>query len=126
MVIKRYKPLTPRRPKYNNVATSIHVNGETRTYHSRFEAGYALQLHQMVRDGKLAKVEEQVVYRIEVNGKKICRHIVDFQITLPDGRQKLVEAKGKRTDVYIIKRRLVEALYDIPYLENPSEIEMLR
>lgn len=126
-MLKRYKPLSPRRPKYNNVATTIQLPDGKHSYHSKFEAGYALVLHQLRKEGKLIEVEEQVLYYLEVSGKKICKHIPDFRVTLPDGRIKIVEAKGRRTDTYIIKRRLFEALFpELPYLENPTEKEILQ
>ena len=83
-------------------------------------------LDDLVRQGKIAKVEYQHRIRIFVNKVHIVDHIVDFKITLPDGREKFVETKGFATDLWRIKQHLCEATSDIPYLVNPLEKELLQ
>lgn len=127
----RRSPLSPRTPKYNSVATTLEIDGEKHTYHSKYESGYAKMLHGLLKKGKLSYVKEQVRYRLEVNGNHICTHLPDFEIGVvrPGGivQTKVVEAKGLPTDVWKIKKKLFEALYpDVPYLVNPNESEVLR
>ena len=98
-----------------------------RVYHSKLEAQDALWLDLMVNQKKIKEVKPQHKLIFNVNGKHITTHIVDFLVTLNDGRQKLVETKGFPTDVWRIKMKLAEALFpETPYLVNPSEKELLK
>lgn len=83
-------------------------------------------LDSLVKQGNVVNVTPQYPIRIVVNGKPICSHIVDFRVTLPDSREKFVETKGRPTDLWKLKRKLVQALYpEVPYLTNPTEKELL-
>lgn len=129
--LNRRTGLQPRRPKYNSVATTLTIDGERHTYHSRYESGYAKMLHGLKAAGKLEYVKEQVRYKMAVGGRHICTHLPDFEVGVirPGGivQTKVVEAKGYKTDVYRLKRKLFEALYpEIEYLENPTEEEVLK
>lgn len=129
--LKRKTGFGPRQPKYNSKVTTLTIEGKRHTYHSRYESGYAVMLHRLLKQGKLSYVKEQARYKLDFNGKHICTHLPDFEVGVvrPGGviHVKVVEAKGYKTDVYRIKRKLFEALHpDIPYLENPTEEEVLR
>lgn len=113
-----------RRNKYGN----IKQNG----YDSKLESFNASWLHGLVRTKKIKQVEEQVSVRLILynqDGTKshnFGRHIVDFRVTLNDGRQKWVEAKGFPTQTWKqFKMPMTELISDIPYLVNPSEKELL-
>ena len=62
-----------------------------------------------------------IQHKIEifVNGKHITNHFVDFVIWKDKARTKILkfqETKGYFTDLWSVKKKLVEALYpDIPY-----------
>jgi hypothetical protein len=97
-----------------------------RVYHSGMEADQALWLDVMVKDGRLKEVKPQHKLSFNINGKHITTHIVDFLVTLPDGRQKLVEIKGFPTELWRVKMKLAEALYpETEYLVNPNERKLL-
>lgn len=113
----------PRASKHNNRRTEY--NG--RIYMSKMEADDALWLDMLLRQKKIRHVAPQYKIDLRCNGKHITTHIVDFLVTLPDGRTKFVETKGMRQELWRIKMKLTEANYpDIPYLVNPSEKELLR
>jgi len=38
---------------------------------------------------------------------------VDFQVFMEDGTIRFIDVKGYRTDIYILKKKLVESLYPI-------------
>lgn len=98
-----------------------------RTYDSKLEAGFAVWLDSLVKEGKLKSVTPQHKISLDVNGKHIANHFVDFEVVMPSGEVKWVEAKGLPTQTWVMKRRLTEALYPgTPYLTNPSEKELLR
>lgn len=110
------------RYKYRNVKCRF----RDRIYDSRREAGEAMWLAGLLKQGKIREVKAQHKIPIYVNDKFICNHYVDFYVVLNDGRQKFMEVKGFATEVWRIKKALVEAINCTPYLVNPSEQELLK
>lgn len=104
--------------KFGNQFTEY--NG--RKYHSKKEARYAreLDLLRFCKDPSLrvVNVETQPRFPIAVNGRLICTYVADFRITYADGRIEVVDVKGFRTDVYKIKKKLVEAVHNIEIIEK--------
>lgn len=80
-------------------------------YDSKLEADYADQLEWRKKAGEILKIERQVKVPIHVNGIFICNYVVDFRITLRDGRVQYVECKGVELPVWKLKIKLVAALY---------------
>ena len=109
--------------KYNNKTTVY--NG--RKYMSRMEAVDAMWLDTLLKENKIKEVEPQHKIFLDMNGKHITTHIVDFLVTLNDGRQKFVETKGMANELWRIKMKMTEASYpDIPYLVNCKENDLLK
>lgn len=103
---------TERRGKYN--ARRTEYGG--RKYDSMHEAAVAYELDMMLRAGEITEVRPQVTFDLNVHGHHVTRHRVDFLVTLKNGSQKVVEAKGMPTPEWSIKRELFIALYpNIPY-----------
>ena len=101
-----------RRGKFN--ARKTEFNG--RKFDSKHEASVAFELEAQKRAGEIRGYRCQVPFDLKVAGHKICTHVVDFVVTLNDGSQKILEAKGFATDVWRIKRNLFIALHpEIPY-----------
>ena len=98
-----------------------------RSYHSIKEAEDAMWLDDLLKKGEIKEVKPQHRIRFFINDKHLWDHLVDFLITLPDGRQKYVETKGFPTSEWAKNKKLAEALYpEIPYLVNPNEKELLK
>lgn len=118
------------RLKYGN--RHVRIAGSDRVYQSAREANDALWLRQLLAQGKIREVKEQHRIRLiaynEDGTKKhhFGDHIVDFLVTLNDGRKKYVETKGFATQVWKqFKKPMTELTSDIPYLVNPNEKELL-
>ena len=92
--------LRGQRTKYGNVK----VGG----YDSRLEFWDAIYLKNLVAEGVITDLREQVSYPIRVNDKPICKAIVDFQFKR-NGKTIYYETKGFHTEVYRLKRKLIEA-----------------
>jgi hypothetical protein len=90
-------------------ATSTRYNG--RLYHSKFEAQYARDLDLRVKAHDIKGWEPQFKVSLDVNGKHICNYVCDFRLTMNDGSYELHETKGFETDLFRIKRKLLEAVY---------------
>lgn len=105
--------------KYNN---SKH-NG----YDSKKEARRATELKLLEKAGVISHLQEQVVYELIpsqyriVSGKKKCieramKYIADFQY-VENGNTVVEDAKGFRTEVYRIKKKLMLYFHDIQIKE---------
>jgi hypothetical protein len=82
-------------------------------------------LDSLLKEGRIKSVKPQHKIDLQVNGVHIANHYVDFLIELNDGRERFVEIKGFPTSEWVMKKRLVEALFDTPYLVNPNEKQLL-
>lgn len=70
---------------------------------------------------RVVDIKLQVRYDIVVNEKKICFYKLDFQVTYADGRKEYVDVKGHKKGAayqnFRLKKKLVEALYNISITE---------
>lgn len=80
-------------------------------YHSRKEAAYAQELDWKLKGGLIKSWRRQVKIDLRVNDHHITNYYVDFEATLPDDRIELIEVKGFETKEWLIKWRLLEAIY---------------
>ena len=105
--------------KYNNAK----YNG----YDSKKEAKRAAELKLLEKAGVISHLQEQVAYELIpsqyriVNGKKKCieraiKYIADFQY-VENGNTVVEDAKGFRTEVYRIKKKLMLYFHDIQIKE---------
>lgn len=96
-------------------------------FDSKREAERYSELKIREKAGEILELELQPRFECRVNGKLVCTYIADFRykerfhskkdgegITFPSVVE---DVKGVRTPVYRIKRKLVEALYDIEIKE---------
>lgn len=103
--------------KYQNVKTEI----DGITFASRHEASRYAELKLMERAGLISGLQLQRVYTLigaqkDKAGKIIERpvkYIADFVYTDSDGKTVVEDAKGVRTDVYKIKRKLMLSIYGV-------------
>ena len=108
--------------KYRNKPTVV----DGITFQSKKESDIYLNLKHLREVGEIHNFARQVPYELipaqyvqkERPGKKgpvmkpVCvekavTYIADFVITYPDGEQVVIDAKGKRTKDYVIKRKLL-------------------
>jgi Protein of unknown function (DUF1064) len=110
----------PRRHKYGTAPV------EERTYYgivfdSKGEMNRWCALIWEDLAGKISDLERQVEYRLEVNGVLIAKYRPDFRYRR-DGALVVEDFKAKptRTRAYLMKRRLMKALYGIDVLETEA------
>ena len=111
----------PTRNKYN--ANGRRIDGYW--FASDSEAKRYEQLKIMVEEGVIDKLELQPEYKIMLKNQHITTYRGDFRYAVLDdmGRIKKVvleDVKGMVTDVYLIKKKLVEAEYGIKIIEIPA------
>ena len=93
-------------PKYGNERKG--------KYASKHEAKVAADLWTLVKNGKISGLREQVPFEL-VRGRDGVRgifYIADFTF-YEDGVWKVCDAKGVRTQVYILKRRMMFLIHGI-------------
>lgn len=83
-----------------------------RSYHSKKEASYAIDLAWKKKIGEVVNIIPQYKLDLRVNGKHITNYFIDFKVEYTDGRVELVEVKGFETDLWLVKWRLTEALLE--------------
>lgn len=88
-------------------------------FDSRREARRYQQLRLLERAGQIRDLELQPVFRLHaLGGGEVAKYIADFRyVDVPTGHTVIEDAKGVRTAVYRLKRRLVLAEYGISVRE---------
>ena len=115
------------RKKYNKIKTktknkfnAIRCEYNGINYDSTKEANYAKGLDLCMRSINGIKVKSwsrQIKFPIIVKGVAICKYYLDFKVEYEDGHVEYIDVKGytKGTQyrLFKIKKKLVEAIYNI-------------
>lgn len=100
--------------KYRNVRTTV----DGITFDSKREAERYGELKTMEAAGVISDLELQPRFPLTVNDERVGTYVGDFMYHDNEDMRYVVEdAKGVRTDVYKLKRKLVKAIYDITIQE---------
>ena len=97
-----------RRNKYN--AQICEADGQR--FRSKKERNYYLRLKEMQSNGEILYFWSQVCFRLTGG----IKYYVDFMVHYPNGDLRFIDVKGHKTQVYKLKKKLVEA-------ETPYKIE---
>lgn len=103
--------------KYNNVPTRV---GE-RVFASKREAARYDQLKLLERNGEVRDILCQVPFKLEINGRHICRYIADFvycEVRNGIWAEVVEDVKGYRTAMYNLKKKLMRAIHGIEVRET--------
>ena len=97
-------------PKYHNIPKRV----DGILFQSIKESRRYTELKLMQQAGVIRDLETQPKFKLEVNGVHITTYYADFRYHDNERRTEVVEdVKGMRTQLYIIKRRLMKACLDI-------------
>ena len=100
--------------KYNAKKTTV----DGITFDSAKESRRYQCLKLMEKAGEISGLELQPSFDIIVNGHKICRYVGDFRYKLKNGEEILEDSKGVRTSLYLLKKKLMKATYNIVIYET--------
>ena len=110
----------PKRAKYGNKHTII----DGIEFHSRKESNRYLELKMMAKSGDIENLELQKKFALIPSQKlttgkteRACAYIADFFYTVK-GIPITEDVKGKRTDIYVIKRKLMKFIHNIEIKET--------
>lgn len=108
-------------PKKINKYGAKRTEYNGRFYMSKKEANYAKHLeylkHAHDLKDRVIEIQYQVPFQIVMNKKNICKYVCDFIVFWGDGRKTIIDVKGMRTSIYILKKKLVEAQYGVEIVE---------
>lgn len=112
---------TRRRPnKYKSKITYI----DNHRFHSQKEARRYVELKLEQDAGNITDLELQPRYElrawpqhVEMGPVKLCTYVADFRY-VRDGNLIIEDVKGMRTAMYILKKKLMKANYNIEVLET--------
>jgi hypothetical protein len=100
--------------KYHAIKTEV----DGFVFASRREANRYSELKLMEYAGEIKNLELQPKYPCLVNGVLVCTYIADFRYTATKrGNQVVEDAKGVKTPLYRVKKKLTEALYNVLIIE---------
>lgn len=108
-----------RKNKYN----AIRTNG----YASRMESADSIWLRSLEKRGIISDLNEQVRFDFIINGKKLKKYArVDFQFRR-NGKVVWYETKGMPTDLWLLKKDIIEATLEEGhiYMVNGSERDIM-
>ena len=104
--------MSERRGKYNAKKTEV----DGRVFDSRAEARRYSELCLLESAGVIKDLVCQAAFPVFVNSKLICHYYADFTYH-ENGAYIVEDVKGMKTPVYRLKKKLVEALYNITITE---------
>lgn len=87
------------------------------TFASKREAARYKELLVLQRARQISQLELQPEYPLVINGMKIGKYIADFMY-VENGSVVVEDAKGFKTPVYRLKKKLVLALYGVEIRET--------
>lgn len=103
-----------KKSKYGN--TPCHLGGVR--FASRRERDAYIKLDALAQAGAIRDLRLQVRYPLIVGGSTVCTYIADFVfLDVKSGKEIVADAKGYRTDVYMIKKKLMRAIHGIEIVE---------
>jgi Protein of unknown function (DUF1064) len=120
-VAKRFRADVAKATKYHNVKTVV----DGIAFDSKWEAHRYMELKLLQRAGQIRFLQRQRPFALVVNEWPVCTYIADFvyervERVAPDAEawQRVVEdAKGTRTAVYAIKKKLMKACLGVDIVE---------
>lgn len=102
----------PTPSKYRNVRTTV----DGISFASRREANRYAELVIELKAGEIEQLILQKPFSLDVNGIHICDYIADF-VYRRKGKQVVEDAKGKRLELFKIKKALMRAILGIEVVE---------
>ncbi len=127
LILDKRATATPTKKKGKRGARSnaIGQHHDGHYFQSKAELARYEQLKELVAAGVIENLEMQVPFLIVINNKKICEYRADFRYAVIDELGRIIrivveDVKGWKTDVYLIKKKLVEASYAIDLKEIPA------
>jgi hypothetical protein len=105
--------------KYRNIKTEV----DGIVFDSKAEARRYAELRLLEKANEISDLRLQPEFDCMINGQKICTYKADFEYWIrdkefsPDDKYIVEDVKGFKTQVYKLKKKLVEALHGVEIRE---------
>ena len=99
--------------KYYNKKTEI----DGIIFDSKKEARRYSELKLLVKAGELVSFDRQVVFPILFEGQLLCKYVADFVTYSKHGLRTVEDAKGMRTRIYQLKKKMMKIINRIEIVE---------
>ena len=97
-------------------ARKVTIDGTT--FDSQREATAYCWLKARLQKGEIRDLRLQVSYDLHVRGICVCRYVADFvYVEVATGQTVVADAKGFRTPIYKLKKKLMYAVHNIGIIE---------
>lgn len=83
------------------------------SFDSQAEARRYGELRLMEKAGEISGLEVHPVFPIEIQGRPVCKVILDFRYADKNGDVVYEDVKGQQTALSALKKKMVEAQYGI-------------
>ena len=95
-------------------------------FDSKLEMERYIALSMMLKLKEISGLELQKVFTLDVGGVKVCEYRADFTYYDKNGIYHVEDAKGVKTKEYIIKKKLMLAVYGIEIEEivRPPSLDL--
>ena len=114
MTIDEFKDIKkPKKSKYKSVKCE-HFGVKFDSKRERDQ--YIKYIHQQ-SIGEILSIKLQPRFDIIINGKFCGFYKADFEIELPNKSIQIIDVKGMKTIVYKLKKKIIEAMYNIKIIE---------
>lgn len=114
-----------KRHKYGVAAKADRTDRDGNVFDSKGEMVRWEELRLLQKAGRIRKLERQVRFPLEVKGVKVATYTADFtyeekttSVGAWDWAPVVEDFKGLRTQVYLMKKRLMKAIYGIEIRET--------
>lgn len=102
-----------KKSKYSNKKTLY----KGHLYDSKKESQRAMELDSLKKRGVIKDWWVQPEFKIIHQGVKICSYFADFAVLYNNGFIEYEDVKGVKTDIYRLKKKLVQAFHGITIKE---------
>ena len=103
----------PRRSKYG--AQAVVIDGIR--FASKKEGKRYAELKLLAKAGEIKRLEVQPRFTFKIGGQLMFTYIGDFKYLTRRGIPMVEDVKGVRTPVYRLKRKIIQATYNIVIVE---------
>lgn len=110
-----YNPYAKKASKYHNKKTVVN----NITFDSKHEAERYIELQTLLKTGVISDLRLQVPYELiptmKLNGEtfRSSKYVADFVYKDKNGNEIVEDAKGMKTDVYKLKKKLMAYVHHI-------------
>jgi hypothetical protein len=115
---RRYNGILGRAKHAKNKYGAVKEVVDNITFHSRKEAARYRELKLLLRAGEISDLELQPRFEFRIDGTLMFTYVSDFQYIDLDEQVIVEDAKGLRTSLYKLKKKIIEKAFGITITET--------